>query len=129
MVVHCSVKTPTAAAEWLIERMAQQVEKVARLRARLQQAMQYAVTGEKNKIHHYLQRISNTAQRLVMQEQNRLQVWNKTIELHSPERIFNMGYSLTILNGKPVINTKDIKKGDILTTYVQDGVIESVVKD
>jgi exodeoxyribonuclease VII large subunit len=129
MVAHTSVKTPTAAAEWLIERVAQQVETVNQLVLRLQRATRHALVQENNHLQAYLQRMNYSAQRLVMQEQNRLQMWTKTIELHSPERIFKMGYSLTISNGKPVIRKEDIKEGDVLKTYVQDGVIESVVKN
>ena len=128
MVTHTSVKTPTAAAEWLIERVAEQVERVNQLVVRLQRATQYAVVQENNKLQAYLQRMSYSAQRLIMQEQNNLQMWGKTIELHSPERIFKMGYSLTTLNGKPVMKKEDVKDGDVLKTYVQDGVVESVVK-
>ena len=128
MVAHTSVKTPTAAAEWLIERVAEQVEMIRQLALRLQRATQHAVVQENNKLQAYMQRMSHAAQRLLMQEQNRLQMWTKTIELHSPERIFKMGYSLTMVNGKPVMRKEDVKEGDVLKTYVQDGVVESVVK-
>lgn len=127
MVAHTSVKTPTAAAEWLIERVAKQVEMISQLVLRLQRATQHAVVQENNKLQAYMQRMSHAAQRLLMQEQNRLQMWTKTIELHSPERIFKMGYSLTMVNGKPVMRKEDVKEGDVLKTYVQDGVVESVV--
>jgi exodeoxyribonuclease VII large subunit len=129
MVAHKSVKTPTAAAEWLIERVAEQIEVVNLLAIRLQRATQSAIIQENNKLKDYLQRISYSAQRLLMQEQNKLQIWSKTIELHSPERIFKMGYSLTLLNGKPVMNKDDVKGGNMLQTYIQDGVIESIVVD
>ena len=128
MVVHTTVKTPTAAAEWLIERVGEQVETISMLSIRLQRAIQHAVVQESNKLQGYLQRINYSAQRLVMREQNRLQMWAKTIELHSPERIFKMGYSLTMINGKPVMKMEDVKDGDVLKTWVQDGVIESVVR-
>ena len=128
MVAHTSVKTPTAAAEWLIERVSKQVEMISQLVLRLQRATQHAVVQENNKLQAYMQRMSHAAQRLLMQEQNRLQMWTKTIELHSPERIFKMGYSLTMVNGKPVMRKEDVKEGDVLKTYVQDGVVESVVK-
>lgn len=128
MVAHTSVKTPTAAAEWLIERVAEQVEMIRQLVLRLQRATQHAVVQENNKLQAYMQRMSHAAQRLLMQEQNRLQMWTKMIELHSPERIFKMGYSLTIVNGKPVMRKEDVKEGDVLKTYLQDGVVESVVK-
>ena len=128
MVAHTTVKTPTAAAEWLIERVAEQVEMIRQLALRLQRATQHAVVQENNKLQAYMQRMSHAAQRLLMQEQNRLQMWTKTIELHSPERIFKMGYSLTMVNGKPVMRKEDVKEGDVLKTYLQDGVVESVVK-
>ena len=127
MVAHTSVKTPTAAAEWLIERVAEQVEMISQLVLRLQRATQHAVVQENNKLQAYMQRMSHAAQRLLMQEQNRLQMWTKMIELHSPERIFKMGYSLAMVNGKPVMRKEDVKEGDVLKTYVQDGVVESVV--
>ena len=128
MVAYRSVKTPTAAAEWLIERVAEQVEMIRQLALRLQRATQHAVVQENNKLQAYMQRMSHAAQRLLMQEQNRLQMWTKMIELHSPERIFKMGYSLTMVNGKPVMRKEDVKEGDVLKTYLQDGVVESVVK-
>ena len=128
MVAHTSVKTPTAAAEWLIERVAEQVEIINQLALRLQRATQHAIVQENSKLQEYLQRISYSAQRLMMQEQNRLQMWAKMIELHSPERIFKMGYSLTMVNGKPMMRKEDVKEGDVLKTYLQDGVVESVVK-
>ena len=128
MVAHTSVKTPTAAAEWLIERVAEQVEIINQLALRLQRATQHAIVQENSKLQEYLQRISYSVQRLMMQEQNRLQMWAKTIELHSPERIFKMGYSLTMVNDKPMMRTENVKEGDLLKTYVQDGVVESVVK-
>ena len=128
MVVHTSVKTPTAAAEWLIERVEEQIEVITLLSSRLQRATQYAVIQEQNKLQGYLQRMSYAMQRLVIQEQNRLQMWGKTIELHSPERIFKMGYSLTMLNDKPITKIADVKEGDILKIFVQDGIVESVVK-
>ena len=128
MVAHTSVKTPTAAAEWLIERVAKQVEMISQLVLRLQRATQHAVVQENNTLQAFIQRMSHAAQRLLMQEQNRLQMWTKTIELHSPERIFKMGYSLTMVNGKPVMRKEDVKEGDVLKTYLQDGVVESVVK-
>lgn len=128
IVVHTSVKTPTAAAEWLIERVAEQVERVNGLLLRLQRATQVAVMKEKNRLLLFQQRMHSATQRLLSQERNKLAIWQKTIELHSPERIFKMGYSLTTVNGKVVRNQKDIKEGDVLTTYLEDGVVESVVK-
>lgn len=128
MVVKISVKTPTAAAEWLIERVAEQVEKVGGLVLRLQRAAMGAVNKEKNRLSLYQQRLKGAIRGAVLREQGKLVLWQKTIELHSPERIFKMGYSLTIVNGKVINNQEDVKAGDLLETHLQTGVIQSIVK-
>lgn len=128
MVVHTSVKTPTAAAEWLIERVAEQVERVGSLMLRLQRATQNAVSREKNRLLLYEQQIFNAVRGKAVRERGKLDLWMKTIELHSPERIFKMGYSLTMVNGKMVRSQSEVNEGDVLETHLQDGVIQSVVK-
>ena len=128
MVVHTSVKTPTAAAEWLIERVAKQVERVGSLMLRLQRATQNAVSREKNRLLLYEQQIFNAVRGKAVRERGKLDLWMKTIELHSPERIFKMGYSLTMVNGKMVRSQSEVNEGDVLETHLHDGVIQSVVK-
>lgn len=128
MVVHTSVKTPTAAAEWLIERVAEQVERVGSLMLRLQRATQNAVSREKNRLLLYEQQIFNTVRGKAVRERGKLDLWMKTIELHSPERIFKMGYSLTMVNGKLVRSQSEVNEADVLETHLHDGVIQSVVK-
>ena len=128
MVVHTSVKTPTAAAEWLIERVAEQVDRVGGLMLRLQRATQNAVSREKNRLLLYEQQIFNAVRRKAVRERGKLDLWMKTIELHSPERIFKMGYSLTMVNGKMVRSQSEVNEGDVLETHLHDGVIQSVVK-
>ena len=128
MVVHTSVRTPTAAAEWLIEHVAVQVEKVEGLLLRLQRATLGAMSREKNRLVLYQQRLDGAVKKAVMKEQGRLALWQKTIELHSPERIFNMGYSLTMVNGTVVKRAEGVQTGDVLETHLKDGVIRSVVE-
>lgn len=128
MVVHTSVKTPTAAAEWLIERVAEQVDRVGDLMLRLQRATQNAVSREKNRLLLYEQQIFNAVRGKAVRERGKLDLWMKTIELHSPERIFQMGYSLTMANGKLVRSQSEVNESDVLETYLHDGVIQSVVK-
>lgn len=128
MVVHTSVKTPTAAAEWLIERIAIQVEKVGGLLLRLQRTTIETANREKNRLVLYQHRIENAMQSVVTREQGKLFLLQKTIELHSPEKIFKKGYSLTTVNGKIIRKGSDVQLGDLIETHLQDGLIQSVVK-
>ena len=128
MVVHTSVKTPTAAAEWLVERVAEQVERVGGLQLRLERAVQGAVNKEKNRLVVYHQRMMSTVYQALAREKGKLNLWQKTVELHSPERIYRMGYSLTTVNGKVVRGAQDVAQGDVIETHLRDGVIQSEVK-
>jgi exodeoxyribonuclease VII large subunit len=128
MVVHTSVKTPTAAAEWLVERVAEQVERVGGLQLRLERAVQGAVNKEKNRLVVYHQRMMSAVYQALAREKGKLNLWQKTVELHSPERIYRMGYSLTTVNGKVVRGAQDVVKGDVIETHLRDGVIQSEVK-
>ena len=128
MVVHTSVKTPTAAAEWLVDRVAEQVERVGGLQLRLERAVQGAVNKEKNRLVVYHQRMMSAVYQALAREKGKLNLWQKTVELHSPERIYRMGYSLTTVNGKVVRGAQDVAKGDVIETHLRDGVIQSEVK-
>lgn len=128
MVVYSSVKTPTAAAEWLIDRVAVQVERVGELQLRLQKAVQGKIARERNRVMVMEQRMINAVRRMVVREEGKLNLWRKTIDLHSPERIFKMGYSLTMAKGKIVRSSKDVHEGDVVETYLQDSMIQSVVE-
>ena len=128
MVVHTSVKTPTAAAEWLIQRVAVQIDRVGELMSRLQRAVQGFVNAEKHRLVYYQQRLVGTVYQAVVKEKGKLVLLDKTVDLHSPERIYKMGYSLTTVNGKVLRQQKDVEVGDVLTTHLQDGVVTSIVK-
>jgi exodeoxyribonuclease VII large subunit len=128
MVVHTSVKTPTAAAEWLIEKVTQQAERVSQLKLRLHRTIQLTANREQNRLLLMQQRMTNSMYRLLSQERNKLSLLEKTIQLHSPERIFKLGYSLTTVNGKIVFSAADLQEGDEIETHLFNGVAKSVVK-
>ena len=129
MVVHTSVKTPTAAAEWVINMMQEQAEKVSELYVRLQRVAQYAIHKQQNRLEALWQALRFATQKRVSRQRNQLELWEKTISIHSPERIYRMGYSLTTMNGKVVRSIHDVKTGEELMTHTRDGVIRSKVMD
>ena len=128
MVVHTSVKTPTAAAEWLIAAMQAQADRLGELQLRLQRVVQMAVRKQHSKLDALWQSLRFATQRRLHRQRTQLEFWEKTIALHSPERIYRMGYSLTTVNGKIVKSINDVKAGDYLLTHTADGVIQSEVK-
>lgn len=129
MVVHTSVKTPTAAAEWLIAAMQAQADRLGELQLRLQHVVQMAIRKQHSKLDALWQSLRFATQRRLHRQRTQLEFWEKTIALHSPERIYRMGYSLTTVNGKIVKSINDVKAGDHLLTHTADGTITSEVKE
>lgn len=128
MVVHTSVKTPTAAAEWLISAMQEQADRLAELQLRLQRIAQHAIRKQQHQLDTLWQSLRFATQRHLHRQRAQLELWAKTIALHSPERIYRMGYTLTTVNGKIVRSIRDVQAGEQLLTHTADGVIQSEVK-
>jgi len=80
------------------------------------------------RIQELLRRLKQTAERQILIRRHKLEMLAQAVKMHSPERIYKMGYSLATLNGKVVRSSSELHKGDILTTHLQDGNIQSLVQ-
>lgn len=149
MVAHTSVKTPTAAAEFLISNLdeaedminefAHQLSNIAsnatkneerRLEMtglRIKQAARTGFLKETNLLSTYLFKIKNYAQNKMVHESSRLNLIQTKIETHSPKFLTERGYTITTMNGKRLTSTKDIKTGDKITTHLPDGNFNSKI--
>lgn len=81
----------------------------------------------KNKIELIPQQLSDRVKFFINHHQSQLQLLTKTNELLDPKNILKKGYSITYLNGKALKSKDDIKAGDIISTQLKDGSIESTV--
>lgn len=105
LVAHLALKTPTAVAAWLIERM----------------------DTQRIRIDDLLRRLSQTATRQVLIRQHRVELLEQRLAACSPERIYRMGYSLLTSGGHVVRSIRDVHVGQALTTHLLDGEIESEI--
>jgi exodeoxyribonuclease VII large subunit len=53
---------------------------------------------------------------------------SKLIEIMDPVHVLKRGFSMTMANKKVIKSTRDVKKGDVLTTVLPDGQIISVTQ-
>ena len=149
VVAHTKVKTPTAAAEFIINRVfdaAQVLETLAR-------RMGDAVTGRMNAENMRLERLAqklpslfavlkvrneqmleniwnrsvNGVRNLLTAKNHRLELLEKSIAAADPVLILKRGFSLTRCNGHVVSRASDLKPGDRLTTVLADGTVESEI--
>ena len=105
MVAHESLKTPTAVAEWLIHRMDMQ----------------------QNRINDLLTRLQRTAERQILIRRHRVELLEQRLAACNPEQFYRKGYSLLTKNGKVIRSAGELKAGEIVTTHLADGTIQSAV--
>ena len=128
MVVHSSLKTPTAVAEMLIDHNAQQLVRIDQLRQRLARVATQIVAIRKQQIEQLRLTLQYTIARTLQTERNKIQMYRQAIALHSPEQIFRKGYSLTMADGKVIRHANDARKGTTITTILADGELHSTVQ-
>ena len=129
MVAHTSLKTPTATAEFFINCMIRQADTIAQLKQRLLQTIGNLSDKQQHHIDMLAMRFTAANERWLARQRNKLELLQKTIELHSPMRILKQGYTLTLKNGKPVTSASALAAGDQITTEFADGIVTSTVNN
>ncbi len=149
MVAHTSVKTPTAAAEFLIDVMHRAESRLIEFAASIEQIVKSKIVEQnryvdqlkwnfrqhlQNKIagrillHTRLNnKLKSVLQSILNNQQNKIILIQKGIESHSPAFLLKHGYTITTLNGKRITSVKQVKPQDKINTYVYDGVFGSEV--
>ena len=149
IVAHTSVKTPTAAAEFLISNLQIAENKVLNIVADIQYLIKNKIENEFRFVDQTQMRIKQTLRSWVIQkthlldrqknrlrsnvrlqllkQNNKLVLLEKNIETHSPSFLLKHGYTITSLNGKRITSVKQVKTGDKIRTFASDGEFVSEV--
>ena len=148
-VAHTRVKTPTAAAEFLIACMDKLANRLDELAYRLQQGVRNRLLWEHRRMEGLKQRIPNAvykrigdAKYALLSSQRNLQMASRqflSIKKHRlellqqrlndalPEKQLARGYSITLKDGKAVKDATLLKEGDVVTTRIFNGEVKSVI--
>ena len=149
-VAHTRVKTPTAAAEFLITKMDKCADVLDEKSARLMQGVRNRLLWEHRRIENLAQRIPSVAykriadakyallsaqrdlqmasRQLLSAKKHRLELLQQRLNDALPEKQLARGYSITLKDGKALKDASMLKEGDTLVTMLHRGRIESVVK-
>lgn len=150
-IVACHpVKTPTAAAAFLLGIFAEQKEIVSSLEERMQKAATLYFERQDSLLERLITRARATCGNYVLRQQNileqkKLSVGNiiskfltakeneiKMLELRlqssSPMKILEKGYSVIFVDGRKAVSVNDIQDGSHLRILMRDGEIGVIVK-
>ena len=150
LIVHTRVKTPTAAAAFLVACMDQVADRLDNLSFRLQQGVRNRLLWEHRRIEGLKQRIPSSAykrisdakygllaanrdlqmatRQFLSMKKHRLELLQQRLNDALPEKQLARGYSITLKNGKAVKDASALKEGDTLVTLLYKGKVESVIK-
>ena len=148
-VAHTSVKTPTAAAAFILEHQLEQLSLLHDLQQRIPLAASSKMQREEQRLallrqrlpsmvalrlqreHQRLERSSLllpiSATRVVTQEKHRLELLSQRLESLNPELLLKRGYTITLLDGKIVTHASQLAPGQSIVTRLQDGDVTSII--
>ena len=149
MVANTALKTPTAVAQFIIDR-AERCERMVddqvlriknalhnyilrkqtmldRVQHNIVANMRLCIQRNRNRLDNTVRSIGMKMQNKVNERQIQVESLNAQIELNNPSNILRKGYSYTMNNGKPVLDASSLKEGDTITTVFFNGTAQSTV--
>lgn len=150
MVSYMRVKTPTAAAAFLIDHLSEVYtalvsarERISRIaerhlayeKMRLKQLADriptlFALTRERQtkRIDALAHRLDSAATQRLERERHRLQLVAQRAQAQDPIHILRRGYSITLHNGHALHSGDELADGDIIETRLEQGTLKSEIR-
>ena len=128
IIAYHRAKTPTAAADFLIEKTAKTYDELQNLSMRIPNSALSLLEKQQSNLELYKVKLQHSVKNRLIKTESQLKEIESFIKLSSPEYILKKGYSITMKDGKIVKNTADIKSGDLIFTKLYQGEVQSVVE-
>jgi exodeoxyribonuclease VII large subunit len=127
MVAAISLKTPTAVAQFLVQKMADVHQQVMGYQDRLTKSVQQLLQRQNQRLQTIEMVLPLSARRCIERKEHRLQLLERSLDLLSPQNVLKKGYTMTLKNGV-LASLQDLHTGDEITTVFHNGTVASVVK-
>ncbi|MEQ6120222.1 exodeoxyribonuclease VII large subunit [Reichenbachiella sp. MALMAid0571] len=149
LVANTRMKTPTAVAEFIIsgfidfesninelyDQISSRSGEVIRRHDEYLSNLMYQLSlSVQNKVHQHdliLSKlevnIKTRSLQTIEKQKNRLNLFEKSISAADPQKILERGFTITKINGQPMLKIKSIKTGDEVETTTKTGTIKSTV--
>ena len=148
-VAHTRVKTPTAAAAFIIDHQAEEATLLDDLYFRITHSAEERILQEKQRLEHQKavlpllftnfiqgkqnglqllrQGLMNAGNQRLEREQHRLELMKQRLNSLDPKLLLKRGYTITTCGGKIVRSIEGLAEGEVLTTQTENGDIYSKV--
>lgn len=171
MVCHLRLKTPTAAAAFLIDHLQQTLDRIidaqeritrhidrhiqkellrlsgisafiptvtmgivsqqhtrlGRIQERISSIFPTHIQDAKHLLELQERSLAPNVQRILDRERHKIELLEQRANALNPVMLLRRGYSLTLYHGRAVRSPNDVKQGDIIETYLEEGTIQSKI--
>lgn len=128
MVAHTHVKTPTALADWLIERFAAEAWQVDSLLHRLHLAVSSKAVRQQAIVDALVQRLFHASSGRHAEALRRVDALALRLDAADPQRALERGFLMALRNGRRVSSAAAFTSGDRLTLLFRDGSVDAEVR-
>ncbi len=129
MVAHTSVKTPTAAADFLIDIFAREEQQLTFLSRRVSLSLLNRSEKETARIEGLRERIGAIISNRLIKAQHLLEIAERRIELANPLSILDKGFAIPMKGKKRLRRVGELGEGDTITLIMTDGKAECIIKE
>lgn len=127
LISHTRVKTPTAAAEFIIHHQEEELAELNGLTAALAQGCMQRMAQAKAQTEWADRQLALYAQARIQSEKRRIELIESQLRSASPDRILRLGFSIARLRGKAVRSASEVQEGDCIETTLASGTIKSTI--
>ena len=127
MVSHTRVKTPTAAAAFLIDHLKQTLDRITTLQTLIPTLVSQVLSDGRHRIELLENRLSVAIERRFTDQKNLLRQLELMLQGFDPQLLLSRGYSITLHNGKAVRDPQQLRPGDEIETRVEKGSFHATV--
>ena len=127
MVSHQRVKTPTAAAAFLIDHAQAVFEALNDAQQRITRYAQLRFQTQEAQLSTLNTQLSTLVDRKLTNEVHRLELFEEKLKALDPTLLLRRGYSITLKDGHTVRDPKTLLPGDKIETRLEKGTIKSSV--
>ena len=120
--------TPTGAAELATVDRREIENFFSQSKLLMEQALYDSIKDKKEEIDELKEELIDSLKELVKHQSDEVDKYSKQLEILNPKAVLSRGYSISLdESGKPIKNTKQLKKGQVVQTILEDGSFESEV--
>lgn len=128
LISHLKVKTPTAAAAFLIDHLAKVQQRIDEAQDAIVSGVRLLLERQTARLQRLTASLSMNARLALTNQKHRLNLLSQRMAALDPTVLMKRGYSMTLLNGRLVRDASVLKPGQEIETILEKGKVKSLVK-